>query len=141
MTGFAGWMKAQAQEELTHSMRFYNFIQDRSGRVELAAIQAPPVQWKSAQDAFESAYKHELHITSLIDKLVDLAQSEKDHATFTFLQWFVAEQVEEEAQTDEIVQQIKLVGDSGHALLLLDRELGKRAFAYPANLSAMAPGA
>jgi ferritin len=140
LPGFANWLKCQVQEELSHAMRFYNFINDRSGTIKLGALEAPPVKWKSPLDAFKAALKHEVYITDRINKLVDLARLEKDHAADNFLQWFVAEQVEEEAQTDEVVQQLKLVGGNGYGLLMLDREMGARTFVVPTNLSTLNPG-
>jgi ferritin len=129
--GFAGWMRVQAQEEVVHAMKFYSFIVQRGGRVALKGIDAPPVEWASSLAAFEEAYKHEQHVTSLINTLVNLAGEEKDHASNPFLQWFVKEQVEEEASADEIVQQLRMVKDSAGAFIMLDKEMGKRSFKYP----------
>ncbi|MEK6954722.1 MAG: ferritin [Candidatus Micrarchaeota archaeon] len=126
LNGFASWMEKQSDEEVTHGMKFFNFINERGGKVALALITAPKIGWKSALEAFEDAYKHEQKVTSLIYKIKDMAQSEKDHAADEFLDWFVMEQVEEEKQTAEIVQKLKMIGDSKHALLMLDAELGKR---------------
>ena len=128
---FASWMRVQSQEELVHAAKFFAFINERSGRVALAAIGGPPVEWKSPLDAFEAAYTHEVHVTSLINSLVDLAQASSDHATYNFLQWFVAEQVEEEASTDAVVKQLRLVRGEGHGLLLIDREAAQRTFVMP----------
>ena len=131
LSGFSNWMKCQAQEEMVHSMKFYNFIVERGGRVKLAAIGAPEISWASPLAVFEAAYNHEQLVTSLINKLVDLAASESDHATHIFLQWFVTEQVEEEANADAVVQQLKLVGDSVQGLFMVDRELAQRVFTPP----------
>ncbi len=130
-SGFAQWMKVQAMEEMSHAMKIYDFIIERGGRVTLAQIDAPETAWESPLAAFEAAYKHEQYITSRINDLVDMAIEERDHATNIFLQWFVSEQVEEEASADEIVQKLKLVGDQGNAIFMLDRELGSRGFALP----------
>jgi ferritin len=127
-TGFASWMNAQAQEEVAHAMKIYKFIIDRGGQVKLAAIDGPPVEWDSPLAVFEAGYKHEQHVTSLIHKLVALAIEENDYATKNMMDWFVDEQVEEEASASEIVQQLKLIGDNGHGLLMLDRELGQRKY-------------
>jgi ferritin len=135
LLGFANWMRCQSQEELLHAMKFYNFIHDRNGEVQLAAIQGPPTEWKSPLNAFEEAYKHEQKVSSLINNLVDLAIQEKDHAANSFLQWFVTEQVEEESSADGVVQQLKLAGDHGSGIFLLDRELAARVFTMPATLS------
>ncbi|MGD8698397.1 MAG: ferritin [Gemmatimonadales bacterium] len=126
--GFAMWMTAQAQEEVAHAMKIYNFIIERGGRVKLAAIDGPPTEWQSPLAAFEAAYKHEQHVTSLIHGLVAKAVEEKDYATQNMLVWFVDEQVEEEASASEIVAQLRMLGTEGPALLMLDRELGKRKF-------------
>ncbi len=131
LKGFANWMKAQAQEEMVHAMKFYDYINERGGRVLLTAIEAPPTQWDSSLAVFEYTYKHEQKVTGLINDLVNLAISEADHATTNFLQWFVAEQVEEEASADEVVQKLKLAGDRGGGLFMLDQELGQRVFTLP----------
>jgi len=128
LSGFANWMKAQAAEEVTHAMRFYDYISGRGGRVRMMAIDEPPIEWESPLNAFESVYNHEVKVTGLINNLVDLAIEEKDHSTYNFLQWFVAEQVEEESSAGEIVQKLKLAGKNGSGLFLMDQELGKRAF-------------
>ena len=131
LKGFANWMSVQAQEEQAHGQMFYNQINDRRGRVTLAAIAAPPTTWDSPLKVFEHVLEHEQMVTGLINKLVDLAQAESDHASRNFLQWFVAEQVEEEANADAIMRQLALVGDNPHALLMLDRELATRVFVSP----------
>lgn len=128
LAGFANWMRVQALEEMTHADKFYNFIVERGGRIELEAIEAPPKEWASPLAVFENAYKHEQKVTSMINDLVDLAIKEKDHASNIFLQWFVTEQVEEEASADEVVQKLKLAGDKGSGLFMLDGELSKRVF-------------
>ncbi|MFH1487577.1 MAG: ferritin [Pseudomonadota bacterium] len=136
LVGFAAWMRVQTQEELFHSMKFYDYINERGGRVLLKAIEAPQTQWKSPLGAFEAAYEHEQGVTALINGLVDLAIKEKDHATNNFLQWFVAEQVEEEDNTSGVVEQIKLIGEATGGLFMLDRELGQRTFTMPAASTA-----
>jgi ferritin len=98
----------------------------RGGRVSLEAIEAPKAKWASAEKVFEEAYAHEQKVTGMINALVDLAIKEKDHATFEMLQWFVKEQVEEEEQTNEILAQIKILGDVIGHLFFLDHQLGKR---------------
>lgn len=133
LKGFANWMRVQAQEELTHAMKFYDYIQERGGRVTLTSIDAPQTQWDSPLDVFEHVYKHEQKVTGLINDLVDLALSEADHATNNFLQWFVTEQVEEESSADEIIQKLKLVGEASGGLLMLDQELKQRVFTPPAT--------
>jgi ferritin len=131
LQGFAGWMRVQALEEMTHADKFYKFMVDRGGRVILDVIDKPPVKWTSPLAVFEDVLKHELKVTSLIHSLVDLAITEKDHATNATLQWFVNEQVEEEANADAIVHKLKLIGDNGYGILMLDSELAQRVFIPP----------
>ena len=135
LKGFANWMWIQAREETTHAMRLYNYVTERGGRVILTAIDKVPTQWNSPLSVFEETYKHEQKVTDMINDLVNLAIKEKDHATANMLQWFVDEQVEEEASADEIVQKLKLIGKNNNGLFMLDRELGQRLFNPPADLS------
>lgn len=127
LTGFAHWMRVQAREELAHALKFYDHIIERGGRVTLQPVEAPPPQWESPLAAFEDAYRHEQKVTGLINQLVDEAVQARDHATNNFLQWFVSEQVEEEAAVDAIVQRLRLVGDAPGGLFMIDRELAQRA--------------
>jgi ferritin len=124
-------MRIQTQEEVTHAMKIYDFVNERGGRVTLSAIDGPPTEWNSPLAVFEAVYKHEQKVTGLINDLVDLAIKEKDHATNSFLQWFVNEQVEEESSADEIVQQLKMMEDAPGGMFMLDRELGQRVFTPP----------
>lgn len=126
LAGMAAWMRAQSQEETMHAMKLYDFIHQRDGRVTLTAIEAPKTEWNSPLEAFEDAYKHEQKVTGMIDELVNLSLAEGDHASNSFLQWFVTEQVEEEDQVRTIIDKLKLVGDQGVALFMLDGELGQR---------------
>jgi len=126
LKGMAGWMRMQALEEYMHAMKFFDFINERGGRVLLAQIDAPKTEWSSPLVVFEDTYNHECKVTGLINELVDLAFSEKDHAANTFLQWFVTEQVEEEATAQEIRDKLKLVSDNAVALFMVDQELGQR---------------
>lgn len=130
--GFANWMRAQTQEELTHAMKIYDYVNERGNRVVLKQVEEPPSEWSSPLAAFQQAYQHEQKVTGMINKLVNLTVQEGDHATSIFLQWFVSEQVEEEASADEIVQKLKLVGDDGGAIFMIDRELAQRRFTPPA---------
>lgn len=131
LRGFAAWMRVQAQEEMTHAMKFYDFIHERGGKVSLEAIAKPEANWESPLAAFEAVLAHEQHVTSLINDLVDLAIGEKDHATNIFLQWFVSEQVEEEASAGEVVDRLRLIKDNPSGLFMMDAELGKRVFTLP----------
>jgi ferritin len=132
LKGMAQWFLVQAGEEHGHAMKFFDFINNRDGRVFLAPIEAPQHEWKSPLDAFEESLKHEKQITALINDLSTLAIAEKDHASHDFLEWFVKEQVEEEANVRTIVDQLKLVGDNGTGLYMIDQQLGQRA-AAPAS--------
>jgi len=132
LTGFSNWMKIQTQEELFHAQKFYNYINERGGRVIMQAIDKPETDWDSTLDVFEFTYKHEQKVTSLINDLVELARTEKDNATYNFLQWFISEQVEEEASVDAVLQKLKMIGDFGPGTFMIDQELGKRVFTPPA---------
>ena len=126
LTGFAHWLKVQAKEEVGHGMRFYKHLEDRSAGIKLAAIDEPPAKWSGPLAAFEAAYKHEQKVTGMIYDMVNLATKEGDHATASMLKWFVDEQVEEEAQTLEIVNKLKMAGESKGSLMYIDKALGKR---------------
>ncbi len=133
LRGFANWMRVQAQEELGHAMKMYDYLVARGGRVMLSSVAGPSSEWESPLAAFKDAYQHERKVTGLIDGLVSLAISEEDYATNNFLQWFVTEQVEEESSADEVVQKIKMVGEAPGGLFMLDRELAQRVFAAPTS--------
>lgn len=132
LKGAANWYRIQAQEEMTHAEMFYNYVNRQGERVTLDAIAKPPANFKSLLDTFEETLKHEKKVTALIHALADLAIEEKDHATGIFLQWFVTEQVEEEENAKELVDRMKLAGDHGSALFMLDKDLGTRVFTPPA---------
>ena len=136
LKGFAAWMRVQVQEELMHGMKFYDFVNERGGKVTLEAIAKPESVWATPLAAFEEILKHEQHVTSLINDLVDLAISEKDHASNNFLQWFISEQVEEEASATEVVEKLKLIQDNPSGLFMIDAELGKRVFVMPSATAA-----
>jgi len=126
LPGMANWMRKQAEEEMEHAMKIYDYVMDSGGRVILSDIEATPDQWDSPLAVFEHVYAHEQKVTVMIHKLVELASGEKDIATHNFLQWFVEEQVEEEEHSSAILDKAKLVGDDGPGLFMLDRDLGKR---------------
>lgn len=127
LSGFAHWMKVQAQEEVEHSMKFFGYINSRGGRVQLAKIDSPKSDWPSPLDGFKTALDHEKMITGRINDLVALANKESDHASHQFLMWFVSEQVEEEDSVGRVVEKLKLVGDSPNGLLMMDHALGQRS--------------
>jgi len=126
LDGCAHWMRLQAQEELMHGMKIYDYVLERSGRVLLKEVEAPPTEWASTLEVFKAAHAHEQLMTKRVNDLANLAQAEKDNATNNLMQWFVTEQVEEEATVDDIVQKIKLLGGDGPGMFLLDRELKTR---------------
>jgi len=126
LPGFANWMMVQAQEELQHAMKFYDYVFDQCGRVVLTSIEGPQLKWDSPLAAFEHQLAHEQLVTDLINKLVDIASETKDHAAYEFLQWFVKEQVEEEANARELVAKASMIGDDGPGLYMLDKELAGR---------------
>jgi ferritin len=126
LPGFGKWMHVQAKEEHGHAMKFYKYVYDRLDRVTLKAIAAPPSEWKSPLAAFQEVLKHERKVTGLIHKLAELAEGEKDYATSVLLQWFITEQVEEEANADALVHKLTAIKDSANGLLMLDHQLGKR---------------
>jgi ferritin len=132
LKGFANWMRIQSAEEQLHGMKFFNFILQKGGKVSLSQINTPKIEWKDISEIFSDTLKHEQKITGLINKLVEVAMLEKDFATNNFLQWFVTEQVEEEANVEEIIQKIEMIGDNKSGLYMLDNELGSRV-ATPAG--------
>jgi ferritin len=126
LKGFATWMRKQAGEEMTHAMKIYDHVVERNARVVLQKIDAPPVKWGSPLAVFEEAYKHECEISKKINNIATMAMAENDHTTNVFLNWFINEQVEEEAQALDIVNQLKMVGESKGGLMVVDHHLGKR---------------
>jgi len=129
LKGFSNWMKLQSQEEYGHAMKFYSYILQVGSKVTLNQIDVPKSTWKNHTEVFKETLDHERLITDMINKLVDLAILEKDHATHNFLQWFVNEQVEEVSTAEDIVNKLELVGDNRNGLFMLDRELGSRTTA------------
>lgn len=134
LKGFANWFMVQYQEEMAHATKIYNYIDSQSQQVKLMAINQPPTEFESSLDMFEKTLKHEQFVTKSINDLVDLAISEKDHATNIFLQWFVTEQIEEEGNDNDIISRLRIVGDNSNGLLMVDKELSARVFTPPAIL-------
>lgn len=128
LPGFANWMYIQYQEELTHANKLFNYVAERGETPVLKAIDQMPTEWDSLIHIFEETLKHEQLVTSLIDDLVEIAVEVKDHATQSFLQWFVDEQVEEEANVTEILDNLKLINGQGNGIFMLDREMRSRTF-------------
>jgi ferritin len=131
LEGMSNWMRQQAQEEMFHGMKMFDFVCERGGRVTLMAIDEPPAEWSSVLDVFENVLAHEQKVTGLINDLVNLALDERDHASNIFLQWFVSEQVEEEDTAGGLVDKLKLIGNDANGLFMLDTELANRLFTLP----------
>ena len=136
LKGSANWFMVQYQEEMVHAMKVYSFINSRGEHTELAAIAAPPTEFRTLLDMFEQTLAHEQTITASINELTDLALAEKDHATNIFLQWLVTEQIEEEENDRDIIGKLRLIGDNGQGLLMLDNELAARVFVPPPTTAA-----
>jgi len=126
LPGFANWMRLQADEEREHAMKFYDFILERGGRVELKAIEAPKSEWNSNLEVVEEVAAHEAKVTASINDLYELALKEKDYPSQIMLQWFITEQVEEENNAAEIVASLKMIEARETAVLQLDHKLAKR---------------
>ena len=127
LRGFAHWAKVQHQEETSHAMKLFDFVNDRNGRVLLQSVPQPPVQFDSVLDVMQQALDHEQKVTGAINHLYEVAHQEKDYASHVLLEWFLEEQVEEERAVSEIVEHLKLIGDDGTGLLMLDSKLSARA--------------
>jgi ferritin len=127
LPGFAHWMRMQSNEEVEHAMKFFDFINERGGRVELKAIDQPPIEWGSPLEIFETALGHEQKVTGMINNIFETAVQEKDYPSQIMLQWFIDEQVEEEKSAGEIVETLKMFGEKDTVIMLLDRQLGERA--------------
>jgi ferritin len=125
--GFAHWLRMQAQEETKHAMKLVTFVLDRGGKLELAVIAPPPSEFGTVTQTFEKILDHEKSITTKINALFELSRAEKDYASEIALQWYVTEQIEEEANVGQIVDQLKAVGEQGGGIWYLDSKMGKRA--------------
>jgi ferritin len=126
LPGFAHWLELQYKEEQGHAMKLYKFVNERGGRVELLRIDQPSSDFKSPAHLFEEVLKHERKITGLINRLYETAMEQKDYAAQVLLHWFIEEQVEEEAAANEILETIRMAGEKGHALIMMDRQLARR---------------
>lgn len=135
LAGAAQWMKAQTQEEMMHAAKFYDYIVERGGRVVLEAIPGPKTEWENPVEVFENALHHEEDVSRRINAIMDLAVSERDHATQIFLQWFISEQVEEEAAVGAVIKKLKLGGGSPGGIFMIDRELAARQLPMKAAAS------
>ena len=132
LDGFANFFSVQVQEERDHAMKFYNYINHKGGKVELLQINAPEMNFNSAEEIFAATLVHEQLVTKSIYNIVDNSLEERDHATNTFLQWFVTEQVEEEATVEKNLRKLKLIKNDSNGLLMLDAELATRVYTPPA---------
>jgi ferritin len=135
LKGFANWFMVQYHEEMFHAMKLYEYVQRQGEDVKLESLATPPASFESALDMFTQTLTHERYITQSINDLMDLAQSLKDHATQIFLEWYVTEQVEEEENDNDIIQQLNLIGNNPHGLLMLDRDLSSRMTTVPTDFS------
>lgn len=124
LKGFSNWLRVQYEEELSHAMKLFDYLSERGGQVSLREIQAPPAEFGTPLQLFEKVLAHEQYVTASINELYEIALANKDYATQVFLQWFITEQVEEEASASEVLEKIRMAGD--RALIYLDKELGKR---------------
>ena len=131
LMGFANWMRIQNQEEQAHGMLIYDFLINRGAKVNLTAIAAPDGHYETPLDVMETVLKHEVYVTGLINNIVTVAESVKDRATISYMNWFVDEQVEEEANAQDIISKLKMIGEDKSALYLLDKDLSARVFVQP----------
>jgi ferritin len=128
LPGFAAWMRVQAQEEVTHATKMYDYVLSRGEQVVLKAIDAPQAAWENPLAVMQAGLTHEKFVTKCLNELTDLAVAEKDHASQIFLSWYITEQVEEEQNFTDIVNALRLIKGEGQGLLMMDRELGGRTF-------------
>ncbi len=131
LKGFANWLRVQYQEETMHALKLLDYLLERGGQLEIKEIEAPPQEFGKPVEVFEKILAHEDHVTSLINKLYEVAVEEKDVAAQIFLQWFVTEQVEEEASVSEVLEQLRMIGDQNSELFYLDKELATRVYQPP----------
>lgn len=131
LSGIGNWMKVQFEEEQFHAMKFFNYINERGGIVTLTSLEDPKTEWKNIVEVFEDTLEHERFITKSINDLMDIAIEEKDHATVSFLNWYIDEQVEEEANAETILNRLKLIKGEGNGILMLDKEMSTRVFVPP----------
>ncbi len=127
LPGMAKWLRVQWQEELAHGLKLFDFVYDRGGQVVLQGLEKPKAEYTSPRDVFEQVLAHEQKVTAMIHRLYEIAVKENDHATQVELQWFIKEQVEEEKNAAAIIEQLKMAGESGPSLLMMDRALAARS--------------
>ena len=131
LKGFSNWMNVQMQEEHAHAMGMFNYVHERGGKVELQKIEQPKTDWTSVVEVFEDVLKHEKYVTSRINALMDIAEETKDRAAVSFLDWYLKEQVEEEANVGNVLKTLKQICDAPQCIYMLDKELATRTFTQP----------
>ena len=131
LMGFVNWFDVQVQEEHAHAMGMFNYLNERGGKIELLPIDKPEFSGKTPLEIFEEVLKHEQYVTSRINTVYDVAEEVRDRAAMKFLDWYIDEQVEEEASVDGVLSTLRLIGDDKKALLLLDKDLATRTFIAP----------
>lgn len=131
LKGFVNWMSIQVKEERAHAMGLFNYVYERGSKVYLETIEKPKTQWNSVVEVFKDVLEHEKYVTSLINKLYDVAQEAKDRAAMLYLDWYIKEQVEEENSAQDILTQLEMIGEDSCALLALDEKLMARVFTEP----------
>jgi ferritin len=131
MSGMASWMYQQALEEQFHGRKMMKYLNSRGEKVVLKQIDEPKIEWASFKEVFDDVLEHEQFVTKSINDIQSLAADEKDYATMNFLQWFIDEQIEEEETATDLIKQLKLIGDNGYGLLMLDKEMAQRSFTEP----------
>lgn len=131
LSGFANWMKVQYQEEAAHALKFFNYVTERNGKVVLKAIDQVPVDFDGIVDVYEKTLAHEINVTNLINNLMNVAVAANDHATQSFLKWFIDEQVEEEANVEKVLANLRLINGQGNGIFMMDREMSQRVFVDP----------
>ncbi|GFZ32536.1 ferritin [Clostridium zeae] len=133
LDGFANFFRVQAQEELFHAMKFYDYVYQKNGDVTLEAIHKPQLKFENMIDVFERGYEHEQEVTRRIYNLADIANEEKEHSTISLLKWFIDEQVEEEDNFNKIIKKLRRAESNPAALYMLDDELAQRVYVAPAT--------
>lgn len=133
LAGFSNFFRVQAEEEKFHAMKFFDYIIEMNGRAEISPIEQPANTYSSVLDVFKKAYEHEQLVTKRVYGLMDAAVDEREHATISFLKWFVDEQIEEESTFSNLVKKLERIGEEGHGIYMMDDELAKRVFTPPAN--------
>lgn len=128
LSGLSNWLNVQAQEELTHALKLYHYVLERGGKPEFLKIEGAPNEWETLSQLFGEVVNHEQMITKRINDIASLALKEDDHALYHFIQWYINEQVEEEATAEQVLMQVKMAEENNSTLFMLDKELGSRVF-------------